>query len=155
MRRAQTLALALALVATVAAAETVAITGGRVVTLGPAGTIEGGTVLIQDGRIAAVGRDVPIPTDARRIDAAGKVVTPGFMDSLSRLGLLEVRAVENTVDTRTEEDRFTAAFNVADAINPRSVLMATNRIQGLTRAVVAPQAGSSVIAGQGAVITLG
>jgi imidazolonepropionase-like amidohydrolase len=158
MSRATILVFALAFLATVAiadSADTVAITGGRVVTVGPAGTIEGGTVLIEDGRIAAVGRDVAIPAGARRIDATGKIVTPGFMDSQSRLGLVEVRAVEDTVDTRTEEDRFTAAFDVADAINPRSILMATNRIQGLTRAVVAPQPGSSVIAGQGALITLG
>jgi imidazolonepropionase-like amidohydrolase len=155
MSRATILAFILALLATAATADTVAITGGRVVTLGPTGTIEGGTVLIEGGRIAAVGRDVAIPAGARRIDATGKIVTPGFMDSQSRLGLVEVRAIEDTVDTRTEQDRFTAAFDVADAINPRSLLMATNRIQGLTRAVVAPQPGSSVIAGQGALITLG
>lgn len=138
-----------------AAAETIAITGGRVVTLGPVGTIDGATVVIRDGRIAAVGRDVAVPDGARRIDAAGKVVTPGLMDSLSRLGLVEVNAVEGTQDSATEDDRITAAFNVADAINPRSVLIPVNRIEGLTRAVVAPGAGSSLIAGQGVVIHLG
>jgi imidazolonepropionase-like amidohydrolase len=147
----------LACAALPALAETVAITaitGGRVVTMGPAGTIDNGTVVIRDGRIAAVGRDIAIPAGARRIDATGKVVTPGLMDSLSRLGLVEVGAVENTVDVKTSDDRFTAAYNVADALNPRSITMATNRVEGVTRAVVAPQAGSSVIAGQGAVITL-
>ena len=136
-------------------AETVAITGGKVVTGGPAGTIDGGTVLIQDGKIRAMGRDVAIPAGARRIDATGKVVTSGFMDSLSRLGLVEVGAVEETVDTRTQRDEITAAFNVADAVNPRSIVMATNRIEGLTRAVVAPAPGTSLIAGQGVVIHLG
>ncbi|MFL6290177.1 MAG: amidohydrolase, partial [Thermoanaerobaculia bacterium] len=136
-------------------AETVAITGGKVVTGGPAGSIDGGTVLLQDGKIRAVGRDVAVPAGARRIDATGKVVTSGFMDSLSRLGLVEVGAVEETVDTRTQRDEITAAFNVADAINPRSILMATNRIEGLTRAVVAPAPGTSLIAGQGVVIHLG
>lgn len=136
-------------------AETVAITGGKVVTGGPAGTIDGGTVLIQDGKVRAVGRDVSIPAGARRIDATGKVVTSGFMDSLSRLGLVEVGAVEETVDIRTESDEITAAFNVADAVNPRSIVMATNRIEGLTRAVVAPAPGTSLIAGQGVVIHLG
>jgi len=136
-------------------AETVAITGGKVVTGGPAGTIDGGTVLIQDGKIRAMGRDVAIPAGARRIDATGKVVTSGFMDSLSRLGLVEVGAVEETVDTRTQRDEITAAFNVADAVNPRSIVMATNRIEGLTRAVVAPAPSTSLIAGQGVVIHLG
>lgn len=138
-----------------AMAETVAITGGRVVTLGPAGTIDGGTVVIRDGQITAVGKNVTVPAGVRRIDATGKVVTPGLMDSLSRLGLVEVNAVEGTADAETEDDRITAAFNVADAINPRSMLFPVNRIEGLTRAVVAPQAGTSLIAGQGVVIHLG
>jgi imidazolonepropionase-like amidohydrolase len=152
MRR---LLLLLALAAVPAAAETVAITGGRVVTLGPAGTIDSGTVVIRDGKISAVGRDVAIPAGARRIDATGKVVTPGLMDSLSRLGLVEVSQVEGTRDASTENDRITAAFNVADALNPRSMLIPVNRVEGLTRAVVAPNPGSSLIAGQGVVIHLG
>lgn len=154
MSRLKVLLLLLVLPAA-AFAETVAITGGKVATAGPAGTIEGGTVLLQDGKIRAVGRDVSIPAGARRIDATGKVVTPGFMDSLSRLGLVEVGAVEETVETRTEDDEITAAFDVADMVNPRSILMATNRIEGLTRAMVAPAPGNSLIAGQGAVIHLG
>lgn len=147
--------LALPALSAMAFAETVAITGGKVVTGGPAGTIDGGTVLIQDGKVRAVGRDVAIPAGARRIDATGKVVTSGFMDSLARLGLVEVGAVEETVDTRTQRDEITAAFNVADAVNPRSIIMATNRIEGLTRAVVAPAPSTSLIAGQGVVIHLG
>lgn len=153
MRRLKALLLLLVLPAA-AWAETVAVTGGKVVTGGPAGTIEGGTVLLQDGKIRAVGRDVSIPAGARRIDATGKVVTPGFMDSMARLGLVEVGAVEETVETRTQDDEITAAFNVGDAVNPRSIVMATNRIEGLTRAVVAPAPGNSLIAGQGAVIHL-
>ncbi|HYG65990.1 MAG TPA: amidohydrolase family protein [Thermoanaerobaculia bacterium] len=133
-----------------------AITGATVHTLGAAGKLEGATVLIEDGRIRAVGRDVAVPSGARRIDAAGKVVTPGLFDSLSRLGLVEVGAVEGSVDTTVEDyDPVTAAFQVADAINPRSSLIAVNRIEGLTRAVVAPEAGDSLIAGQAAIIHLG
>jgi imidazolonepropionase-like amidohydrolase len=150
-------ALALAASASLGAAraETVAITGGKVVTLGAAGTIDGGTVLIENGQIRAVGRDVAIPAGARRIDAAGKIVTPGLMDSLSRLGLTEVSAEDDTNDISTEDDRITAAYDVADAINPRSVLIPINRIDGLTRAVVAPGPEHFMIGGQGAVIDLG
>jgi imidazolonepropionase-like amidohydrolase len=138
-----------------ALAETVAIVGGKVVTLGPAGTIENGTVVIQDGRILAVGARVEVPDHARRIDAAGKVVTPGLMDSLSRLGLVEVGAVAETRDASTKSDTITAAFDVEEALNPRSILIPVNRVEGLTRAVVAPAPGSSLIAGQGALIHLG
>ncbi len=136
-------------------AETVAITGGKVVTLGAAGTIEGGTVLIVDGKVGAVGSNVAIPAGARRIDATGKVVTPGLLDSMTRLGLVEVGAVEGTRDATTRRDEFTAAFDVADAINPRSILIPVNRVEGLTRAIVAPGPGTSLLAGQGAAIHLG
>jgi len=138
-----------------AAAETVVITGATIHTLGPQGTIQNGTLVIEDGRIRAVGSSVAVPAGVRRIDARGKVVTPGLFDSLSRLGVVEVGAVEGTRDARVEDDRITAAFTVIDAFNPRSVLIPVNRIEGLTRAVVAPNAGKSLIAGQGAVITLG
>jgi imidazolonepropionase-like amidohydrolase len=141
--------------ASAAGAETVAIVGGTVHTLGTAGTIENGTVLIEGGKVSAVGRDLAVPEGARRIDAAGKIVTPGFFDSLTRLGLVEVSQVEGTNDTRAnEDDRFTAAFDVVDGINPRSILFPITRLEGVTRAVVAPQPGESLIAGKGAVIHL-
>lgn len=137
-------------------AETVAIVGGTVYTAGPSGKIEGGTVVLEDGKVRAVGKDVAVPSGARRIDAAGKVVTPGFMDSQTRLGLVEVSAVEGSNDARAnQDDRFTAAFDVVDGINPRSILFPIARIEGVTRAVVAPQTGQSLIAGRGAVIHLG
>ncbi|MBW8878880.1 MAG: amidohydrolase family protein [Acidobacteria bacterium] len=133
----------------------IAITGATIHTVGPQGTIQNGTLLIENGRIRAVGGPaVPVPAGARRIDARGKVVTPGLFDSLSRLGVVEVGAVEGTRDATVQDDRITAAFTVADALNPRSVLIPVNRIEGLTRAVVAPGPGKSLIAGQGAVITL-
>lgn len=136
-------------------AETVAITGAKIHTLGPQGTIDNGVLVIEGGRVRAVGASVAVPAGARRIDARGKVVTPGLFDSFSRIGLVEVPAVEGSQDAAVEDDRITAAFNVADALNPRSTLIPVNRIEGLTRAVVAPSYGNSLIAGQGAVITLG
>src|ERR1700736_6671793 len=73
----------------VAHAETVAITGGTVYPVsGP--RIPNGTVLIRDGRIAAVGASVAIPSGARRIDARGKIVTPGLINASTELGLIEV-----------------------------------------------------------------
>jgi imidazolonepropionase-like amidohydrolase len=154
-KRTTLLALAGILAALPAAAETVAITGATVHTMGPQGTIQNGTVVIRDGRIQAVGANVAVPSGARTIDARGKVVTPGLFDSLSRLGIVEVSAVEGSQDAGVEDDRITAAFNVADALNPRSALIPVNRIEGLTRAVVAPNPEESLIAGQGAIIHLG
>lgn len=147
--------LAAVVAAVPAAAETVAIVGGTVHTLGPAGTLKGATVVIADGRIAAVGSGVEPPAGARVIDATDRVVTPGLFDSVSQIGLVEVSLERGSRDSATEDPRLTAAFDVADAINPRSALMAINRIEGLTRALVTPAPGTSPIAGRGAVIDLG
>jgi imidazolonepropionase-like amidohydrolase len=144
------------LAATPALAETIAITGAKIHTVGPQGTIENGTLIIEDGKIRAVGAALPVPAGTRKIiDAKGKIVTPGLFDSLSQIGVVEVGAVRGSNDSETEDDRITAAFRVVDAFNPRSTLIPVNRIEGLTRVVVAPAPGKSLIAGQGAVVHLG
>ena len=132
----------------------VAITGAKIVTLGPQGTIENGTVLIEGGRIRAVGRNVAIPKGARRIDAAGKVVTPGLFDSLSHLGVVEVSAVDETNDVGVKGRELTVAFDVADALNPRSQLIPVTRVEGVTGAIAAPVAGDGVFSGRGVAIRL-
>ncbi|MDQ3555634.1 MAG: amidohydrolase family protein [Gemmatimonadota bacterium] len=136
------------------AAQTVAIEGGTVHTMTGA-PIEGGTVLIRDGRIVAVGRNVSVPAGAQRIDARGKMVTPGLFDSGTNLGLVEIDAVVETNDFRApqeEDDLVAAAFNVADGLNPNSMVIPITRVAGVTTAVSRPQGG--LIAGQGVVIDL-
>ena len=87
-------AVAIAITAPVGA-QTIAITGGKVYPVsGP--PIEGGTVVIVNGRITTVGRNVAIPAGARRIDATGKIVTPGFVNSSTQLGVQEVAQVSDT-----------------------------------------------------------
>lgn len=136
--------------------KTYAITGGTVYTLGAAGKIESGTVLLSDGKIVAVGTDVDIPDDAERIDASGKIVTPGLFDPESQFGVVEVGSVRETRDASAGESHFSAGFDVADAINPRSMLIPVNRIAGVTRAMVAPTGSDDdILAGQGAIIDLG
>lgn len=133
-------------------AQTVAIEGGTVHTMAGA-PLEGATVLIRDGRIVAVGADVSVPAGAQRIDARGKIVTPGLFASETHLGLVEVGAVGETNDYRMrDDDQVTAAFDVADGINPRSILIPVNRIAGVTTAVTEPEGG--LVSGQGAVIDL-
>ncbi len=145
-----------------ASAQTTAIVGGKVHTVGPQGTIEDGTVLIVDGRIAAVGTDVTVPSGAKTIDASGKVVTPGLFTPLSQLGLVEVTSSAGPTDGSQRGPLFTAGFDVADAYNPRSTLIAINRIEGVTRAVIAPSPGypdesgaGHILAGLAAVVNLG
>jgi imidazolonepropionase-like amidohydrolase len=138
--------------------EVIAITGATVHTMGPAGTLHDATVLIAGGHVQAVGAVIAVPAGARRIDAAGKVVTPGLLDSLTQLGLVEVNAVEDTEDATNEDPQLSAGFEVAAGINPRSMLIPINRVEGITRAISAPAvpaAGKSLFLGQGAVIHLG
>ncbi len=148
------MSLALAALAGSAQADTYAITGGTVYTLGAAGKIEGGTVIVRDGKVTAVGKDIAIPADAKRIDASGKIVTPGIFDPQSLFGVDEVDQVNETQDGVLSSPRLTAAFDPADAINPRSVLIPVNVSEGVTRAVVAPNSGTSIIAGRGPIISL-
>jgi len=158
MRTASTLTVAAALIATatVSRAQTVAITGGRVFPVsGPA--IENGTVVIRDGKIVAVGSGVAIPADARRIDAAGRWVTPGLVNAATSLGVQEIGAVRGTVETLPRETQqrergVSASYNVWEGFNPASVLIPAARKAGVTTAAVLPAGG--LFAGRGAVMHL-
>ena len=131
-------------------AQTIAITGGKVYPVtGP--VIENGTVIITNGKISAVGANVPIPAGAQRIDATGKIVTPGFVNSSTQLGVQEIAQVNDTRDmTARGKDNIAAAFTVWEGLNPNSVMMAPARKEGVTSFVVVPTGG--LIAGQAALV---
>lgn len=135
-----------------ASAQTIAITGGKVYPVsGP--VIENGTVLVRDGRIVAVGTNVTVPSGATRIDAAGKWVTPGFINALTGLGVSEIDAVQQTVDRGARgENAVAAAFPVWEGLNPASTMLAPARNDGITSVVVVPTGG--LIAGQAAMVDL-
>ena len=154
------LALLLAGIAAFAAvpatAQTVAITGGRVVIGDGSEPIDGGTVVIRDGRVVAAGAIVAVPPGAQVVDARGKWVTPGVVAGFSLIGLVEVDAVSASNDTRANTSPFNAAIDVAPAVNPEAMAISVSRAAGVTRAVVSPTATNrSLFAGQGAVIDLG
>lgn len=155
MRLKPLLAAALLAFAGPAAAQTIAIVGGKVATVADPQPIEGATVLIRDGRIGAVGRNVAVPAGATVINAAGKWVTPGLIGGFTRLGLMEVDAVGETEDASASRSPFSAAIDVTPGINPRATTIPITRIEGVTRAVVAPMPGRDVFIGQGAIIGLG
>lgn len=131
-------------------AQTVAITGGKVYPVsGP--PIEGGTVVIVNGRITAVGSGIPIPADAQRIDATGKIVTPGFVNSATELGVKEVGYGAGPTDESAKgKDNIAAAFTVWDGLNPNSVMFAPARKEGITSFVVVPNGG--LVSGQAALL---
>ena len=132
-------------------AQTIAITGGTVYPVsGP--KIEQATVLIRDGKIAAVGANVTIPADATRIDATGKWVTPGFIDGAGQMGLVEISAVGGTREAAQRSDTIAASFNVTEGINPASQLIAVTRIEGITTTLATP--AGHLVSGQAVLIDL-
>lgn len=139
-----------------ATAETIAITGGTVALGDGSDPIANGTVVIRNGRITAAGTHVSVPSGAQVIDARGKWVTPGIVAGFSRIGLSEIDLGDDGVtDDKASGGPFGAAIDVAPAVNPASSTIAVNRADGVTRAVVAPNAAKSIFAGQGAIIDLG
>ena len=132
-------------------AQTIAITGGTVYPVsGP--KIENATVLIRDGRIAAVGANIAVPAGATRIDASGKWVTPGLIDGAGQMGLREIGAVQNTNEATLRGNEVAASFNVLEGINPASTLIAVNRMEGITTTLAVPN--GSLIWGQAVLIDL-
>jgi imidazolonepropionase-like amidohydrolase len=127
-----------------------AIVGGRVVPVaGP--PFEDGVVLLSDGRIAAVGRDVRVPEAAERVDAAGKVVLPGLVDAHTHLGVHEEAEGWAGQDTNEMTDPVTPHVRALDAINPADLGFADAVAGGVLTVNVNPGSGNP-IGGQSAAI---
>jgi imidazolonepropionase-like amidohydrolase len=143
-----------ALIATPAAAETVLIRDGRVVTNGAAGTIANGDVLIVDGRISAVGESISAPRGARIIEAQGRFVTPGAFAAMSALGLSEINGSGAPDDASVEGELIAAAADAGRAFNPDVTAIAITRLEGVTRAAIAPSETATMFGGRGALVSL-
>ncbi len=126
------------------------IRGGTVVTMAGQ-TLNNANVLIQGGKIAGVGSNVQAPAGATVIDASGKFVYPGMIDSQTDLGLSEIGSVAATQDV-TELGTYNPHMRALVAVNPSSELIAVTRVNGVTAAITAPSGG--LISGQSALIRL-
>jgi imidazolonepropionase-like amidohydrolase len=134
-----------------AADSVTAIRGARVV-IGDGGMLEAGTVVVSNGKIAAVGRDVPIPPGATVVEGAGKTLYPGLIDALTTLGLVEVPlGAPGTVD-KAELGDVNPQAKAWVALNPHSDLIPVARANGLTAALSAPT--GALVSGQSALIRL-
>lgn len=131
-------------------AERFAIVGGKVWTGSQAGTIDNGTVVVDDGMIQYVGSTQNAPIRGlRQIDARGKWVTPGITAAFSRVGLVEVSAEDSTNDISAGGTHFSAALDASDGFNPAASTIAVTRVEGVTRIAVAPASSNNIFAGQG------
>ena len=155
MRRLLLGALLVAAGAAVARAEVVAIEGATV-WIEPGKKLDGATVVIDGKVIAAVGVGVKVPAGARKVDGRGLVVTAGFIDAASSLGLTEIDLEDTANDGSfgggAGDEGIHAAFRVTDGYNTSSVAIPIARTGGLTSVIAAPMGG--LVSGSSAWVTL-
>ncbi len=145
-----------------AAAATVLLKNGVIHTGGPRGTLEGGSVLLVGGKVAAVGRDLAAPAGAEVIDLKGHPVTPALFGGVGLLGVSEVSAESSTNDGALKLGQMRPEFDPAIAFNPDSIPVGVARVEGIGFALLAPNAeagrrgapGGSIIAGLASVARL-
>lgn len=137
------------LAAAPATAQTVAITGGKVVTNTAQGILENATVVIRDGRVVSVGTGAA-PQGATVVNAAGKWVTPGLFSAYSQLGMAELNAEDPTNDTAAGSSDLQISLRAADGFNPNATAIAVNRIEGLTRMALVAGPANGIFGGYGA-----
>jgi imidazolonepropionase-like amidohydrolase len=113
--------------------------GGKLLTVSH-GTIENGVLVMQNGKITAVGAasSVKVPKDARVIDATGMTIYPGLIDSEDNLGLTEISAEQSTNDLVEPSDEIMPHMHVYDAFHAESELIPVTRLNGVTNALIAP-----------------
>lgn len=115
------------------------------------GVIENGTVLMEDGKIVAVGSEVVIPEDAMVIDAAGQVVTPGLIDAHSHIGLFGEPSIPATADGNEKTGPVQASLFGVDSLNPADPAFPPVLAAGVTTVYTGP-GSSNIIGGTGMVV---
>jgi imidazolonepropionase-like amidohydrolase len=118
---------------------TYALTHAKIFTLAGA-PIDDGTLVIRDGKIAAVGANVEIPSGAQVIDAKSLQIYPGLFDSVTQMGLREIGAVSATVDT-AETGAYNPDLVAATAVLPSSEHIPVTRAAGITEVLAVPASG--------------
>lgn len=141
----------------VAHAEPIAITKASVV-VKPGTRIENATLVLDKGKVVAVGAAVKVPAGARVIDGTGKVVTAGLIDGVSQLGLVGVDGESASSDgqlgatDRIHDDPIHAAFDARDGYHAAEATIPVARAGGVTLVVASPFGG--LVGGQSAAFTL-
>jgi len=129
-----------------------AITNGKVVTI-THGIIDGGTVLFEDGKIVACGKDIAVPEAAEVIDASGKWVTPGLIDAHSHIGLFGEPSVWATADGNEMTNPITPHLRGIDSLNPQDPSFPIVLAAGVTTVFTGP-GSANIVGGTGMAIKL-
>jgi hypothetical protein len=147
--------------ATPAHSQDVLIRGARVHTMTESGTLEHADVLVRGGRVAEVGSGLAA-AGAPVIEANGRPLTPGLFGGITALGISEIEMESATVDRSALVGSGTSGpgfvprpeFDVTPSFNADAVAIGVNRAEGITFAMIAPNASGTLFAGQGAVARL-
>lgn len=136
------------------AAAPIAITGGKLLTI-THGVIENGVIIVQAGKITAVGTasSVKIPAGSTIVDAKGMTVYPGLIDGETNLGLTEIASSQNNNDLVETSDEILPHMHVYDAFHAETEHIPIDRFNGITNAIVAPR-GTDTMPGQDIFIQL-
>jgi imidazolonepropionase-like amidohydrolase len=124
-----------------------AIVGAQVFT-GTGALIEGGVVLVKDGKIEAVGAGLAVPAGYETVDGKGKWVTPGLIDAHSHLGVYASPSVWANSDGNELTNPVTAEVWAEHSVWPQDPGFNTARIGGVTTLLVLPGSGN-LIGGRG------
>ena len=126
----------------------IAIKGGKLLTV-TNGTIENGTILIENGKITAVGADIAIPEGAEVICAEGKWVTPGFIDAHTHISTFAEPQPRPVVHDGNEvSSPNTSQIRGIDGMNPKDMAIKAARDAGFTVCYTGP-GSANVIGGTG------
>ena len=116
----------------------------------------GTDVLVQGGKITALGKGLVAPAGARIVDAQGRPITPGVFGGLTRIGLEEIGLDSGNGDHSQRLGQMRPEFDVSQAWNPDAPSVVVHRMNGVTFTVLTPgsASGGSIVAGQGAPASL-
>ena len=125
-----------------AAPKTVVAIVGATVETGKGPALNDAVLVIEGDRIASVTAGGAAPAGATIVDGKGQVVTCGFVDALTAIGLAEVDLEDDARDDyQGGEDRIRAGFRAEDAYNPLGTIGKITRREGVTSVGVVPSGG--------------
>src|SRR5580658_8216445 len=91
--------------------------------------IQNGSVLVRDGKIVGIGRNLAAPKGTRIVEGKGLHVYPGMIDSATEMGLSEISSIRESVDVG-EIGKFDPQLRAEIAINPSSEHIPVTRASG-------------------------
>lgn len=148
-------ALGLGLIASSQAfAQSLFVNDATVHTMGRQAVLQDADILIRDGRIKAVARELPVPADARVIEAGGRPVTPGLFAGVTQLGLVEITMEEPVTDSNLALGILRPEYDVTRSYNPFATAIPVTRIEGYSWSVLGASRPGSIVGGQGRAVLL-